>query len=208
MRVDKGTELSGGLMNAPKLIRGRVHRKRTESTETIHRLLKHVRARGIDWVPEPISFDEQEEVISYIEGEVPHDMPPWIWSREVLADAARAMRSWHDAARDFDIGGASWSFSTGTEPETICHNDFAPYNCVFSGKRFAGLIDFDLCAPGSRLWDMSYTAYRFVPVMPESPLDEGEEFSPFSREETIKRVELFLEAYAGGSRELSYSGTA
>lgn len=28
------------------------------------------------------------------------------------------------------------------------------------------MIDFDMAAPGSRAWDLAYTAYRFVPLAP------------------------------------------
>ena len=83
--------------------------------------------------------------------------------------------------------------------EVVCHNDFAPYNCVFRDGRFVGAIDFDLCAPGPRIWDLAYTAYRFIPLMPEPSRDRaslGSETSPFSRPVMVTRLKFFLEAYA------------
>lgn len=167
-----GKILSGGLMNAPKLLNNKVYRKTTKSTMTIHQLLKHVREKGINWVPEPISFDSDTEVLSFIKGEVPHDMPAWIWSSNVLTQIAIHIRDWHDATTDFNVDNTLWSFNTDTEYQVICHNDFTPYNCVFEENEFVGLIDFDLCAPGSRLWDLSYTAYRFIPVMPFGSIED------------------------------------
>jgi aminoglycoside phosphotransferase (APT) family kinase protein len=89
-------------------------------------------------------------------------MPEWVWSSVVLTDVARALRQWHDATCQFDLVDAVWGFDAREPGEVICHNDFAPYNCVFRGGRFAGAIDFDLCSPGPRLWDIAYTAYRYA----------------------------------------------
>ena len=52
----------------------------------------------------------------------------------------------------------------------ICHNDFAPYNMVFRDHELIGVIDWDFAAPGPRLWDLAYLAYRIAPLMrPENP---------------------------------------
>lgn len=197
--------LSGGLMNAPKRLKDKVYRKITKSTKTIHQLLKHVRKKGINWVPEPISIYSDTEVLSFTKGDVPHDMPEWIWSRNVLTQIAMHIRDWHDATMDFKLDNAHWSFNTGTDYQVICHNDFAPYNCVFEENKFVGLIDFDLCAPGSRLWDMSYTAYRFIPVMPFYAIEEGEEKSPFDINEMNIRIEIFLEVYSKKQPHYEYT---
>jgi Ser/Thr protein kinase RdoA (MazF antagonist) len=47
-------------------------------------------------------------------------------------------------------------------PGIIVHNDFAPYNHVFSDGGFVGAIDFDTCYPASREWDLAWTLYRYV----------------------------------------------
>jgi aminoglycoside phosphotransferase (APT) family kinase protein len=46
--------------------------------------------------------------------------------------------------------------------QVIAHNDFAPYNHVFRDGRLVGAIDFDVCYPASRAWDLAWTAYRYV----------------------------------------------
>lgn len=192
----QGELLTGGMMNAPRRIGRAVHRTRTDATDTIQRLLRHVRATGIDWVPEPLGIVDGREVVGYLEGTVPHDMPPWIWSESVLRDVAKRQRAWHDATLGFDLTDAIWSLESRTPHEVVCHNDFAPYNCVFEAQRLVGLIDFDLCSPGSRLWDMAYTAYRFVPVMPASRQEPHDDLSPFDTAEVMRRLDLFLDAYA------------
>jgi aminoglycoside phosphotransferase (APT) family kinase protein len=203
-------ELAGG--NVSKVVRVGDTVRRTPGpwTPTIHRLLGHVRAKGLLWAPEPLGFDEAgREVLSFIPGDVPHDMPEWIWKEQVLTDVARAMRQWHDATADFSAPDATWGLPSSSPKEVICHNDFAPYNCIFSDGRFTGAIDFDACAPGSRLWDLAYSAYRFVPLMPGPDSDHaipGDE-SPFDTREMVERLEIFLAGYgeAGGAPRFSCS---
>lgn len=197
--------LSGGLMNAPTKIGDVVHRVRTPATETIHRLLRHVRSKGIRWVPEPLGLTDTHESLSYLPGTVPHDMPDWIWAESVLERVASRQREWHDATVDFDPKDTTWGLETSTPSEVVCHNDFAPYNCVFRDGEMVGLIDFDLCAPGSRLWDMAYTAYRYIPVMPSGTDPRFPERSPFDTMETLRRLDRFLDAYAQGTSAMRYS---
>lgn len=191
-------ELAGG--NVSKVVRvgDTVRRSTGPWTPTIHRLLSHVRAKGLLWVPEPLGLDEAgREVLSFIPGDVPHEMPEWVWTEQVLTDVARALREWHDATEDFSAPDAKWGLPPSSPREVICHNDFAPYNCVFSGRRFAGAIDFDFCSPGSRLWDLAYTAYRFVPLMPGPDTDNtvyGEK-SPFEATVMTERLKAFLSGY-------------
>ncbi|MEO7955473.1 MAG: phosphotransferase [Fibrobacteria bacterium] len=138
------------------------------------------------------------EVLSFIPGDVPHSMPEWIRTEQVLIDVARSLREWHDATADFSAPDAKWGLPPTWPLEVICHNDFAPYNCIFREGRFIGAIDFDMCAPGSRLWDLAYTAYRFVPLMPGP--DTGDDAnsgdkSPFEAPMMAARLECFLACY-------------
>ena len=193
--------LAGGYMSRVVRAGDTVRRSAGPWTATTQRLLAHVRACGVGWVPEPRGLDEQgREVLSFIEGEVPHAMPAWVWSPAVLTDIARALREWHDATASFDCTGAVWQSEPREPAEVVCHWDFAPYNCVFRDGRFAGAFDFDLSAPGPRLWDLAYTAYRFVPLMP--PQDDPEagpgERSPFAWHDGLARAGAFLAAYANG----------
>jgi Ser/Thr protein kinase RdoA (MazF antagonist) len=204
--------LRGGHVNTVVRVGDTVRRKAGPQTPTIHRLLSHVRSRGVSWVPEPLGFDESgREVLSFIPGDVPHDMPEWIWSEQVLTGVARALREWHDASASFDLTNAVWELPARSPIEVVCHTDFAPYNCVFFDAEFAGLIDFDLCAPGPRIWDIAYTAYRFVPLMPPrdaADFDAPGERSPFGAEDTSARLETFLDAYGSESSSLRYEQSA
>ena len=135
-------------------------------TDTVHALLRHVRARGVRDVPEPLGRDERgREVLSFISGDVHHyPLPGWMWDDGVLVAAAAFLRRYHDATVDFRRPGARWRLPAHAPAEVVCHNDFAPYNLVFRGRTLAGAIDFDTASPGSRAWDVAYLAYRLVPL--------------------------------------------
>jgi hypothetical protein len=200
--------LEGGYANSVVRVGATTRRLAGPWTPTIQRLLSHVRARGVLWVPEPLGFDETgREVLSYIPGEVPHDSPTWTWSESVLTDAARALRQWHDATVDFDLTGAVWNMDPCVGNDVICHNDFAPYNCVFRDEQLVGAIDFDMCTPGTRTWDLAFSAYNFVPLMPPATAavpDDRLQRSPYSVPEMWARLDAFLDAYAAGDANLRY----
>jgi hypothetical protein len=191
-------------------IGGTVRRSAGPWTPTIQRLLEHVRAKGLLWVPEPLGLDEAgREILSFIPGTVPHDLPGWLWTEQALTDAARALREWHDATADFSAPDAIWGLPASSPREVICHNDFAPYNCIFSGGRLIGAIDFDLCSPGSRIWDLAYAAYRFIPLMPGPDADfaiPGDR-SPFGIREMNERLKLFLTRYGAGDDKARFGGS-
>lgn len=191
-------------MNPPEREGNRILKPLTAASENIHRLLVHVRQRGVVWVPESIGIDRQRgvHVLSWVDGVVPHQTPEWLFDETVLTEAAVKLRQWHDATVGFLPGSDTWLLETGEPFEVICHNDFAPYNCVFRSRQLVGLIDFDTCAPGSRLWDIAYAAYRFVPLLPERGTGSFSETSPFDRQGMAQRLDQFLKAYGSGEAGL------
>lgn len=115
---------------------------------------------------------EGREALDFIPGEVRHDMPRWQRDESILADVARALREWHDATTSSEVRPDDVWFFPGREPrEVICQNDFAPYNHVFRDHRFVGAIDYDICYPAPRLWDLAYTGYRYDPLTPRADAD-------------------------------------
>jgi Ser/Thr protein kinase RdoA (MazF antagonist) len=152
-----------------------VRREAGPWTDTVHALLRHVRARGLVEAPAPLGRDaEGREVVAFVPGEVHHyPMPLWMWDDDVLVAAARLLRRLHDATAGFAPPGgarARWRVPAHEPAEVVCHNDFAPYNLVFRGRALAGVIDFDTASPGPRAWDLAYLAYRLVPLTaPDNP---------------------------------------
>lgn len=162
-----GVPLVGGNMNTPVRFGDVVARPAAPWSATTQRLLGHLHARGLTWVPRPAGFDAPgRELVGYLPGEVPrYPLPRWVWDGEILRTSGRMLGDLHTASVDFDRTGAVWQLPVHEPAEVICHNDVAPYNLVFdSGHRVSGLIDWDTASPGPRVWDLAYLAYRLVPL--------------------------------------------
>lgn len=168
--------LAGGNMSDVVRRGQAVHRTAGPWTPTIHRLLDHLRARGATWLPRPLGLDEQgREVLTYLPGTVPaYPMPSWVWSEEVLVDAARRLAQVHQASAGFDTTEAVWQLSAHLPAEVVCLNDVAPYNMVFDdAHQLTGFIDLDTASPGPRVWDLAYLAYRIAPLAPAQDIGTG-----------------------------------
>ncbi len=161
--------LTGGNVTPVARVGATVRRAAGPWSATVARLLRHLEARGFTGAPRALGWDDQDrEIVSYIPGAVPqYPLPAYVWTPEALAGAARLLRGYHDATLDFDPGpDAHWQ-STDPDParhEVICHGDVAPYNMVYVEGAPRALIDFDWAGPGTRVWDLAYAAYRFVPL--------------------------------------------
>jgi hypothetical protein len=186
-------ELEGGNSTPVVRVGDTVRRAAGPWSPQVHRLLAHLRARGIMEAPAPLGFDEQgREIIAFIPGTVGNDpLPDALRGDDVLVAAAVLLRRIHDATADIAQEMPSgWRAPTRFPVEVICHGDFAPYNCVFEGRKLVGVIDFDYAHPGSRAWDLAYALYRFVPLMaPSNPGGYGD------IREQGRRMGLFLAAY-------------
>lgn len=141
---------------------------------SVQAVLLHLQEAGVRGVPEPLGFDEfGRDTVGYVAGDVwNYPLPEFVWSDSTLVAAAELLRCLHDATLDFQPSvDARWMLTMpGDLPaEVVCHNDFAPYNAVFDGERLAGMIDWETAAPGVRIWDLAYAAYRFVPLSQDAP---------------------------------------
>lgn len=159
-------------------------------TPTVHRYLDYLAIAGVSWVPRPLGIEDDRERLSFIHGEVPvYPLPEWVWSEDVLTDGARRLRELHDASIGFGLDDAVWQSPAKVPAEVICHNDFSPHNLAFVDGAIVGAIDFDMCSPGPRIWDIAYFATRIVPLtsgtLPNAP----------GMEHARRRVELILDAY-------------
>lgn len=179
-----------------KIVGNNVYRKANPWSKQVHKFLSFMQESGFDKVPEPLGFNEKgQEIVSFVKGKTfDYPLPEAIRSDDTLISAAKFLRDYHDISQKFLLNKSfskkGWMFPCRNPTEVICHNDFAPYNICFEGKRVIGIIDFDTACPGPRNWDIAYAIYRFAPL---SPLKDSDSFG--SIEEQIIRGRLFCEAY-------------
>ena len=182
--------LAGGNMNAVERLGDTVLRTSGPWTPTVHRYLDYLAMAGVDWAPRPFGDEDGREQLAFIAGEVPlYPLPAYVWSDSVLENGARRLRQLHDASIGFGLDGAIWQSPAKIPAEVICHNDFAPHNLAFVDGAIVGAIDFDMCSPGPRLWDIAYFATRAVPLTASTPPGAP------AMADARRRVEIILRAY-------------
>lgn len=207
MSSEPEVALAGGNMSDVVRRGQAVHRGAGPWTPTIHRLLDHLHARGVTWLPRPLGLDEQgREVLTYLPGTVPsYPMPSWVWSEEVLIDAGRRLAQVHRASAGFDTTGAVWQIPAHSPPEVICLNDAAPYNMVFDdAHQLTGVIDLDTASPGPRVWDLANLAYRLAPLTQVEDTGDGLPSLTVRRH----RLKLLCRAYAGAGDRVAVGAHA
>jgi hypothetical protein len=189
--VDVEEPLAGGNMGPVSRRGDEVLRTAGPWTPNVHRLLQLCADSGIEGIPRALGYTQDgRERLSYLHGTVPaYPMPDWVWTEQVLDDAALLLCSLHDASVPLAGVAEGWRSPVRQPAEVVCHNDFAPYNLVFDGGRLTGVIDFDYSSPGSRIWDLAYLAYRLAPL----------ESGPFTESERATRLKRLMETYGLGA---------
>ncbi|MBA3869054.1 MAG: aminoglycoside phosphotransferase family protein [Anaerolineae bacterium] len=162
----------------------------------VHALLTYLTTAGFKESPVFIETIGDQERLSYFEGDVGnYPLKPYMQSDPILVESAQVLRRFHDLTQKFVIPqhvALQLSIKLTSAQDVICHNDFAPYNCVFQDGHLVGIIDFDTARPGSRIWDLAYAAYRFVPLTNDShSLDCGWQPIP----DRLARLKLFCDSY-------------
>jgi hypothetical protein len=165
-----GTEvpLAGGNVSSGVVRVGdTVRRPAGPWTPAVHALLDHLHGVGFHGAPRPLGIDEAgREVLTFVPGEV-----AWPDHFHVLDDddqlrhVARVIREFHDAVADFvPPPNAQWQVLIPADGDEItAHHDLAPWNLILNNEQWT-FIDWDVAAPGARLWDVAYAAHGFVPL--------------------------------------------
>lgn len=187
--------LTGGFSNDGLVCRvgDSVRRPRQPTSPATHALLAHLERTGFDGAPRFLGVDEQgRDVLSYVHGEAataPH--PAWAYTDDSLVSVAKLLRRYHEAVASFDARPHRWpqSVPAAYRDGLVSHNDPNPGNVVFSGNRAVALIDFDLAAPGSAVWDVACAARLWAPLR-----DERDAPAPI-RGRSLERLRLFVDAY-------------
>ncbi len=149
-------------------------REQKSWSHTVQRLLLYLEKKEFPYSPRFLGTDEEgREMLSYMEGVCMEEYPADSSIRfriSTIRKLGEMLRRYHDITSTFSRSKEDvWmlSYEGKLEKEVICHNDIAPYNVTFINNIPVGLIDFDTCCPGPRIWDIAYALYRFVPLTSE-----------------------------------------
>jgi Ser/Thr protein kinase RdoA (MazF antagonist) len=170
-----------------------VRRPMRPTTPATHALLRHLEEVGFDGAPRVLGVDDAgREVLSYVPGQaVTAPAPRWGLTDSALISVARLLRRFHDATAGFDPSRHRWSHPA-PEPFAgtgIAHNDLNLDNVVFRGGTAVALIDFDLAAPATAVWDVAGAARLWAPL--RDPCD----VTDVRRGRELYRLRLFVDAY-------------
>lgn len=134
----------------------------TPSTDSVQRLLGHLRERVGDLVPEPHGRDDQgRQVLEFVPGpEAMGELPLTLTDAERVGASIRAL---HEAAASFPRRESDVWTTPMRSPgdELVSHNDLAPWNLIRSADRWA-FIDWDGAGPTTRVADLAYAARAFA----------------------------------------------
>src|SRR4051812_20472339 len=192
--ADAGEQLlSGGLTNAGLVSRvgDTVRRPWRPTSPATHALLEHLERVGFDGAPRFLGADEHgREVLSYVPGEAAIEpYAGWALTDEALVGVAQLLRRYHDAVASFDHRAHIWGARLPPEfaGPIVSHNDPNLDNVIFQDGRPVALIDFDLAAPGSAVWDVACAVRLWAPLREEVDVPHGR---------SLERLRMFLDAYA------------
>jgi Ser/Thr protein kinase RdoA (MazF antagonist) len=192
---EREVPLPGGVANRGRVVRigDTVRRPLRATSPATHALLRHLAEVGFDGAPRLLGIDGQgREVLGYIPGQtVIRPYPDWAFTEEALVSVAQLLRAYHRAVAGFDPGSLAWPQSPPAPfaGELVSHNDPNLDNVVFRDGRAVALIDFDLAAPGSRVWDLACAARQWAPLRPDSLIADPRRGAAF------QRLRVFVEAY-------------
>ncbi len=191
--------LEGGfLTSSVTRVGDTVRRSAGPWSPAVHAWLRHLAPENLAPIPVDLDLEGRCETLSFLHGTALSGgvSPGYLWRDSTLQAVARLVRRVHDAAATFTPArDAQWQ-QTAACPhggEVICHNDLAPWNTVFDAEEPAGFIDWDLAAPGPRLWDVAFALWHFVPLYGDPDSDP---FAVDVFEPRATRTRLFCDAYA------------
>jgi Ser/Thr protein kinase RdoA (MazF antagonist) len=153
----------GNVAEAVVRVGSTVRKPATVSTAAVEALLDHFAEVGFSGAPRSLGRDELgRHVLEYVPGETAYTLAPLTAGE--LRRLGAFIHELHDAAESFKPPPVpQWNVVIAPDREDlVCHHDLAPWNLVRDGDRWV-FIDWDGAGPGSRLWDLAYTASTFVP---------------------------------------------
>ena len=158
---EQETSLEGGGLTDAARVGDTVRRTTGPWTPAVQALLRHLDVAGFAGAPRSLGLDPQgREILTWVDGEQVRG-----YADADLEATGRLVRELHDATASFaPPPGAHWQRMVGApDGPVICHNDLSPDNMIRAATGLV-LIDWDLAAPGTRIWDLAWAAYRCIPL--------------------------------------------
>ncbi len=178
-----GLRLEGGNVGVTVRIGSTVRRATGPWTPAVHALLAHLGARRMPGVPRFLGKDSRgREILTYLPGRIV-DVDEELLSDAQLESLVAWARLLHENVAGFEHPGP-WRYPSAEAPDVYAHNDLAPYNVCFAGDRVAGVFDWDLAAPSTRLMELGLLAWTCVPL-----------FRATAPTVAARRLELIAAAY-------------
>jgi hypothetical protein len=172
---------------------GEVIRRRSgPASEAVSLLRSYLNERGIGLVPKSLGFNSRFEYQSRLPGTaLMRPWPPEALSSTWLTMLGRWMRQFHLAGRSFVLPkGVSfqWGPKRPFAGSVVCHGDLGPWNCLLSGGRLTGIVDWELAYFGRAIDDVCQAAYDCVPLRRRSDVQ-------FPARVISRRLDALLNAY-------------
>ncbi|MEU1390518.1 MULTISPECIES: phosphotransferase [unclassified Nonomuraea] len=169
----------------------------------VHALLGHLEEAGFAGAPRFLGIDAAgREVLTFVPGEVAgRPRPAWLAEEERLASVGRLIRAYHEAVAGFvppDGVRADFGFTEPPgmppappyPPELVGHLDYTPDNIVFRDGVAAGLIDFDIARPATRVEELVSAMVYWAPLADPADADP-----PLRGLDVPRRCRLLADAY-------------
>ncbi|WP_411084647.1 phosphotransferase enzyme family protein [Streptomyces sp. cmx-18-6] len=196
--------LVGGMVNAGAVFRRGplVERPAPPTARALHAHLLALREQGFDAAPKPVRLTANgREQLTFIPGDVAlPPFPRWVMTETALRSLGNLLRRLHDASSAIPVDTCvAWprSLADPAGGTMLCHNDVCPDNVVFRDGRAAGLIDFDLAAPGRAVWDVAMAARYWVPML--DPTSAAALYP--TALDTPRRLRILADSYGLSPRE-------
>ncbi len=187
--TEREMPLEGGNLN-PEVVRvgDTVRRSAGSWTPAVHDLLRHLADHSYP-APLPLGIDDQaREVLTFIPGDCVHpDNLAVLNTDGAMRRVGELIAAYHRAQAGYvSPPDAAWR-TEGRDPtgsaEVIAHNDLAPWNLIAGSSGWV-FIDWDLAAPGRRMWDLAWAVHSFIGLWPDSAL---------THDETVRRIAAFCD---------------
>jgi Phosphotransferase enzyme family len=185
---------AGDVTDGVVRVGGTIRRPHQPQSYAVACYLDWLEGAGFEGSPRYLGRDaEGRDVLTFLPGGCAGAVPEqWVQSERLLASVGLLLRRLHAASSGFVPAAHPFPpRPVRQDPaELVCHLDVTPQNVVVRDGLAAGLVDFDLAGPTTRLKDSFNTAMHWVPLRDPADAWPGwEALDPF------RRLRIFADAY-------------